>query len=40
MSDYQAVAKAGMKKVKKIAKKCQKIWRIKKSPYLCSPFEK
>ena len=28
-------------KITKICeKKCEKIWRIKKSPYLCSPFEK
>ena len=27
-------------KLEKIEKKSEKIWRIKKSPYLCSPFER
>ena len=25
---------------KNIEKKCENIWRLKKSPYLCSPFER
>jgi len=28
------------KSSKKIKKKFENIWRIKKSPYLCSPFER